>query len=169
MNSHDFLLAFGCIDQDLVHEAIEFVQADVIIPQQGHKRVGKTFIIAAVIVLIFAAMCAGAYALNLFGLRELWQTPNRELPESAADYIQPQNTGAEAAGWSCQVNESLCDAATVMMTVTVSGGDQYIIAPTDASAGDSVNSIGLDGMTASRYMDAASRPPTIMAALSRHQ
>lgn len=158
MNSFDFLLAFGYIDQEVVQRAIEYVQPDKSrisknrntrvgegTAKNQHKRLGKTLMIAAVIVALFAAMCAGAFALNLFGLRELWQTPNRELSDSAAAYMQQQNAGAEEAGWSCQVNESLCDAATVMMTVTISGGDRFIIAPTDANAGDSVRSIGLDG------------------------
>lgn len=83
MNSIDFITAFGHIDQDIVHEAIEFAQAEnahipskegmktnINTPQYRHKRMRKTFLLAAVITVLFAAMCAGAYALNLFGLRD---------------------------------------------------------------------------------------------------
>ena len=35
------------------------------------KKLGRTLLIAAVIVSIFAALCVGAYALNIFGIREL--------------------------------------------------------------------------------------------------
>lgn len=83
MNSFDFITAFGHINEDIVHEAIEFTQAEKVhipqkegtkmsanTPQYRHKRMRRTFLLAAVITVLFAAMCAGAYALNLFGIRD---------------------------------------------------------------------------------------------------
>ncbi len=83
MNSFDFLLAFGFIDQEVVQNAIEYMQpgkssicknrntrAGEGTVKYRHKRFGKTLLIAAVIVALFAAMCAAAYALNLFGLKD---------------------------------------------------------------------------------------------------
>ena len=94
--------------------------------------------------LVFA-LAATAYAANLWGLRELFRTYNRELPEEAEPYIQQQTaTAAAEEGWSAKVTESLCDIGKIYVTVTVSGGDKYIVAP-EVMPQDSVGVIGLEG------------------------
>jgi len=107
-----------------------------------HRKL-LTLILAACLVF---AMAASAYAANLFGIRELFRTQSRQLPETAEPYIQP-GTVAETAptGWTCEITESLADNANVMVTVAIHGGDKYIVAPTYDSAGDSVSEIGLSG------------------------
>ena len=95
--------------------------------------------------LVFS-LAVAAYAANLFGIRELFRTPYRELPETAVAYIQQETAAAEVEeGWSCAITESLCDNSTVMATVTIRGGDKYIVAPTDADPDQSVGIIGIAG------------------------
>ena len=50
-----------------------------------------------------------------------------------------------AEDWSARITESLCDETKVMVTVTVSGGDKYIIAPTDADPDTLAINIGIEG------------------------
>lgn len=95
--------------------------------------------------LVFA-LAATAYAANLWGLRELFRTDYRELPEEAEPYIQQQTaTAAAEEGWSAKVTESLCDVGKIYVTVAVSGGDKYVLAPTDVTPQDDARMIGLPG------------------------
>ena len=101
--------------------------------------------LAAAACLVFS-LGLTAYALNLFGIREMFKSHNRELPEAADPYIQHQTEATTAQeDWSARVTESLCDSSRILVTVSVSGGDKYIVAPTDASASDSVALIGISG------------------------
>ena len=59
---------------------------------------------------------------------------------------------ANLFGWSCAITESLSDSSTVMATVTIRGGNKYIVAPTDADPDQSVGIIGIAGeQTLSEY------------------
>ena len=73
MNSFDFLMALNEFDAGYVSEAIELMYPERAGCHTGlrRKKLGRTLLIAAVIISIFTALCAGAYALNLFGIREL--------------------------------------------------------------------------------------------------
>lgn len=107
--------------------------------------------LASAACLVFS-LAISAYALNLFGIREMFRTQNRELPEAADPYIQQHTETAAAEDWSAKVTESLCDTGKILTTVTVSGGDKYIVVPTDAMPGDSVRFIGIEGdQTLSEY------------------
>ena len=116
----------------------------------NHSRRWLAIMLAAC--LIFA-LAVTAYAVNLFGIRELFRTYYRELPEAAEPYIQQETAAAEAEeDWSCVITESLSDSSTVMATVTIRGGDKYIVAPTDADPDGSVGVIGISGeQTLSEY------------------
>lgn len=117
-----------------------------------HSRKLISLILAACLIFAFAIT---AYAANLFGIREMFKTYYRELPEAADPYIQQHTETVAAVDWSARITESLCDASTIMATVTVYGGDQYIIAPTDAMPTDRVRIIGLDGdQTLAEYASA---------------
>lgn len=106
----------------------------------SHRKL-VALILAACLVFSLAVT---AYAANLFGIRELFRTYYRELPEAAEPYIQQETAAAEAEeGWSCAITESLSDSSTVMATVTIRGGDKYIVAPTDADPNGSVGVIGI--------------------------
>jgi len=107
--------------------------------------------LAAAACLVFS-LAMTAYALNLFGIREMFRTQYRELPETADPYIQQHTETAAAEDWSARITESLCDTGKILTTVTVSGGDKYVVVPTDAMPGDSVGFIGIDGdQTLSEY------------------
>ena len=138
------------IDQTYIAES-EGVAAEKI---QRKKALPRVFLIAALIALMLLLMgCGIVYAANLFGIRELFRTPYRELPETAEAFIQQETAAAEAEeGWSCAITESLSDNSTVMATVTIRGGDKYIVAPTDADPDQSVGIIGIAGeQTLSEY------------------
>lgn len=113
------------------------------------QHVSKTshrLLAVAVAACLALALGAAAYAANFLGIRELWQTPDRELPEEAANLIEPRDESAAATeGWSARITESLCDTAGAMVSLTISGGDRYIVAPTYASVDDPVSEIGLAG------------------------
>ena len=94
--------------------------------------------------LIFT-LAITAYALNLFGIREMFRSQSRDLPKTAEPYIQPHTEAVVAEDWSARVTESLCDSGRILVTVTVSGGDKYVVAPTDASASDPVSLVGIVG------------------------
>lgn len=103
--------------------------------------------IALTACLVFA-LALTAYACNLFGIRDFLT----KLPETADPYIQEHTETKAAEDWSARITESLCDETKVMVTVTVSGGDKYIIAPTDADSDTLAVNIGIEGdMTLGEY------------------
>lgn len=110
-------------------------------------RTKRLFALVLAACLVFS-MAVTAYASNLFGIRDLF----KKLPETAEPYIQEHTETKEAEGWSARITESLCDETKVMVTVTVSGGDKYIIAPTDADPNTLAVNIGIEGdMTLGEY------------------
>lgn len=113
--------------------------------EQGVLKGRRKMIATALAACLAVALASTAYAANFLGIREMWQRPDRQLPEAAAGLIEQHNESGAAEGWNASVTESLCDASTVMVTVTVSGGERYIVAPTDAEPDDPVSAIGLDG------------------------
>ena len=107
----------------------------------------RLFALVLAACLVFA-MALTAYACNLFGIRDLV----RSLPETAEPYIQEHTETKAAEDWSARITESLCDETLVYVTVTVSGGDKYIIAPTDADPDTLAVNIGIEGdMTLGEY------------------
>lgn len=115
----------------------------------GHSRRLLGLILAACLVFSLAIT---AYAANIWGIREMFRTYNRELPEAAETYIQQHTEAAAAEDWSARITESLCDTGKILTTVTVSGGDKYIIVPTDVMPNDAVGIIGVEGdQTLSEY------------------
>ena len=107
----------------------------------------RLFALVLAACLVFA-MALTAYACNLFGIRDFFT----KLPETAEPYIQEHTETKAAEDWSARITESLCDETKVMVTVTVSGGDKYIIAPTDADPDTLAVNIGIEGdMTLGEY------------------
>lgn len=91
--------------------------------------------------LIFA-LCLTAYAVHYFlGIRDM----DKKLPETVEPYIQQHTEAAVLEDWSAQITESLCDETQILVTVTVSGGERYIIAPTDADPNTLAANIGIAG------------------------
>ena len=100
----------------------------------------RLFALVLAACLVFA-MALTAYACNLFGIRDFFT----KLPETAEPYIQEHTETKATEDWSARITESLCDETKVMVTVTVSGGDKYIIAPTDADPDTRAVNIGIEG------------------------
>lgn len=118
----------------------EFDKLSEIKAVKNHSRKLLVLIAAA---CMLTGLAVTAYATNLFGIRQLFRTPFRELPEEAVPYIQEETVSAQAEGWSCEITETLSDNATVMATVVIHGGDKYIVAPTYVGPEDSVTEIGI--------------------------
>lgn len=149
MKSQRLMKALTFIDPKYIQEGEYALLSKTQQPKRTHSRL-MALVLAACLVFVLALT---AYAVNIFGIRELFRTPYQELPEAAEPYIQQETAAAEAEeGWSCAITESLCDNSTVMATVTICGGDKYIVAPTDADPDQSVGIIGIAGeQTLSEY------------------
>ena len=106
-------------------------------PRKGYRRFFATVCAAC---LVFA-MTITAYAANWFGIREMLGSGRMALPEEAEPYIQQHTETAAEEDWSARITESLCDTGKILVTVTVSGGDKYILAPTDGLLTDSAGMI----------------------------
>lgn len=130
-----------------------------------HTRRLMALVSAACLVFSLAIT---AYAANWFGIREMFGTYNRTLPEAADPYIQQHTETAAAEDWSARITESLCDTGKILTTVSVSGGDKYIIVPTDAMPDDSVGIIGIEGnQTLSEYAAAQGKELLFVGATLR--
>lgn len=153
MKGQKVMKGLSFINPKYIHEG-EFESIST--PEKSTHSHRKLIALILAACLVFS-LAATAYAANLFGIRELFRTYYRELPETAEPYIQQETAATEAEeGWSCAITESLSDSSTVMATVTIRGGNKYIVAPTDADPNGSVGVIGIASeQTLSEY--AASR------------
>lgn len=141
MKGRKVMTGLSLIRPEFIHEAEFAAPADAVSPRVPHRS-RKPAVLVLAACLMFA-LALSAYAANLLGIQTLFRTPYRQLPEDAAAYIQEETIAAEAAGWSCEITETLADNATVMATVVIHGGDKYIVVPTDAGPGDLVGIIGI--------------------------
>ena len=162
MKGRKVMKGLSFIDPKFIHEG-EFESIPA--PKKSAHSHRKLIALILAACLVFS-LAAAAYAANLFGIRELFRTPYRELPETAVAYIQQETAAAEVEeGWSCAITESLCDNSTVMATVTIRGGDKYIVAPTDADPDQSVGIIGIAGeQTLSEYAAAQGKKLLLVGA-----
>ncbi len=146
-NSERMMKAIGELSDDKIEKASRALgyQKERRWTSRIPFRMGRVLSIAAVVALILA-LGAVAYAVNLFGLRELYANPNRgDMPEEAADLIVSQNSEVKGDGWSASVQETYCDEGTVLVTVHVSADASYIVVPTDADLDSPLSVIGLSG------------------------
>lgn len=155
MNRKLISKALSNIDSELITESLTAPEEAHRAPERttkmgkyenrnGHIHSRRIMALASAACLVFA-LAITAYATNWLGIRELFGTYNRKLPESADPYIQQHTEAAVAEDWSARVTESLSDANQILVTVNISGGDKYILAPTDAMPQDTVGLIGLQG------------------------
>ena len=162
MKGQKVMKGLSFINPKYIHEG-EFDSISA--PEKSTHSHRKLAVLILAACLVFS-LAAAAYAANLFGIRELFRTPYRKLPETAVAYIQQETAAAEVEeGWSCAITESLCDNSTVMATVTIRGGDKYIVAPTDADPDQSVGIIGIAGeQTLSEYAAAQGKKLLLVGA-----
>lgn len=156
MNRKLISKALGGIDERFIVESMAYREEQAHRSPERNRKMGKyenrnagyshrkLFALVLAACLVFS-LAITAYAANLFGIREMFRTPNRELPEAVEPYIQQHTEAAQSEDWSARVTESLCDGTKILLTVTISGGDQYIVAPTDAMPSDTIGLIGLSG------------------------
>lgn len=146
-NSERMMKAIGDISDDKIEKAGRALgyQKERRQTSRIPIRMGRVLSIAAVLALILA-LGAVAYAVNLFGLRELYANPNRgEMPGEAADLIVSQSAEVKGDGWSASVQETYCDAGTVLVAVHVSADAGYAVVPTDADLDSPLTALGLSG------------------------
>lgn len=162
MKGQKVMKGLSFINPKYIHEG-EFDSISA--PEKSTHSHRKLAVLILAACLVFS-LAVAAYAANLFGIRELFRTPYRELPETAVAYVQQETAAAEVEeGWSCAITESLCDNSTVMATVTIRGGDKYIVAPTDADPDQSVGIIGITGeQTLSEYAAAQGKKLLLVGA-----
>lgn len=138
MNAFDFLEQFGNIDGDYIQEAYEMKKM-----KRSTKRLFLTYLAAALAIALFSVT---VYAvISYLGISDMKKDTLHPLPQEAEEYIQQQEVTEEAQDWSCRLVETLFDGTHFMVTVGISGGDKYIVAPTYCSPADSVGEIGLSG------------------------
>lgn len=139
MKAIDLLDDFSYIKETYIMEAKEMKRMTAL-----RKRRARMILLAAVLSVTLLGMTAYA-AMDYLGIFEMLGGTRFELAPEAEEFVQTQDVAGEGAGWSCRIVESLTDAADYMVTVGISGGDKYIVAPTFCSPTDSVFEIGLEG------------------------
>ena len=102
------------------------------------RRLIRLALAACLIFALAVTACAVHYYL---GIRDM----ESKLPVTAEPYIQEHTEAAVQEDWSARITESLCDETQILVTVTVSGGDKYIVAPTYADPNTFTSDIGIEG------------------------
>lgn len=139
--------AISGIDLALVEEALSVPEKVGRFPERTksmgmYSFSGRRLMRIALAACLIFALAATAYAVHYFlGIRDM----DKKLPEKAEPYIQQHTEVAVLEDWSAQITESLCDETQILVTVTVSGGDRYIIAPTYADPNTLTADIGIEG------------------------
>ncbi len=143
-NSERLMFAFSALSDDKLERTA------IALGYGGQRRrrtphVRRT-VAVAVIAAAFLALGAVAYAADFLGLRTLFANHNRgEMPESAAIHIEKQEAFAETSNWEARILESYCDEGTVLVTLTVTGREDCIVAPTDEGPDSPLWTVGLEG------------------------
>ena len=138
MKPFELLDEFGNIDESYIMEAFEMKKT-----RKSAKRLWMSYLAAALAVVLLTVT---VYAVVSFlGIADMKKDTRFPLPQEAEAYIQTQEATGEGQDWSCHLVETLFDSTHFMVTVGISGGDQYIVAPTYCGPGDSIGEIGLSG------------------------
>ena len=138
MKPFELLDEFGNIDESYIMEAFEMKKT-----RKSAKRLWMSYLAAALAVVLLTVT---VYAVvSYLGIADMKKDTLHPLPQEAEPYVQQQEVTEQAQDWSCQLVETLFDGTHFMVTVGVSGGDKYIVAPTYCSPEDSVGEIGLSG------------------------
>lgn len=152
MNKKLISKALSGIDDRLIEEAFAYEKEPQSSPERtskmGRYENGKSrshtrrlvgLILAACLVFSLAIT---AYAANAFGIRDMFR---RDLPEEMDPYIQQHTEKTEEEDIRCQIDESYCDSGKAMVTLTVFGGEDYILAPDWESPDSLASVIGIAG------------------------
>lgn len=153
MNRRLISKAISNIDDAFILEAMTPPAATADAPERTntmkHSRKILRLLLAACLVF---ALAVSAYATNFLGIRDMLSGATHALPEEAYGYIQQHMQADQLEDWSARITESLSDESKIMVTVTIFGGDKYIVAPTDADPDTLAVNIGIEGnLTLSEY------------------
>lgn len=138
MKPFDFLDEFGNIDESYIMEAYEMKRT-----RKSAKRLWMTYLAAALAVALLSVTVYAA--VEFFSIADMKKNTPTPLPQEAETYVQQQEITGEGQDWSCQLVQTLFDSTHFVVTVGISGGDKYIVAPTYCSPADLVTEIGLTG------------------------
>lgn len=142
MKAFDLLENMGYLDDKVIMEANELDKVNL---KKGKRKSVKLIMLAAVLSVLLLGVTAYA-AMDYLGIFGMLAGTRFELAPESAEFVETQEVVEDAmTGWSCQIVESLTDASDYMVSVGVSGGEKYIVAPTYCSPGDSVFEIGMEG------------------------
>lgn len=148
MKAYELLSSFENIHDKYIMEAKDMEKYRE--KKSGRSRV-KYMLIAAIVAVSLMIVTAFA-AINYLGMREVTTGTPYEIPSEAEPFIETQGAQVASEDWSCTMLESLFDSTTFTISVGVSGGDKYVVAPSYCSAGDDVSEIGLPrGQTLGDY------------------
>lgn len=111
--------------------------------RKSAKRLWMTYLAAALAVALLSVTVYAA--VEFFSIADMKKNTPTPLPQEAETYVQQQEITGEGQDWSCQLVQTLFDSTHFMVTVGISGGDKYIVAPTYCSPADLVTEIGLTG------------------------
>ena len=123
MNTFELLEQFGNIDGSYIEEAFEMKKV-----KRNTKRLFLTYLAAALAIGLLSVTVYAA--ISYLGIADMKKDTLHPLPQEAEPYVQQQEVTEQAQDWSCQLVETLFDGTHFLVTVGVSGGDKYIVAPT---------------------------------------
>lgn len=140
MKAFDLLENMGDLSDKVIMEAFELENMTV---RKRKRKSIRLVVLAAVLSILLLGVTAYA-AMDYLGIFQMLNGTRFALAPESAGFVETQAATGEAQGWNCRIVESLTDAADYMVTVGISGGDKYIVAP-ECSPEDSVYVIGLEG------------------------
>lgn len=112
---------------------------------RAHRISGRRLVGTVLVACLVFALAISAYAANLFGIREMFRSENRELPEAAETYIQNQEEVASMEELQAEVTQSLCDGSRLLVTLELHGKEDYFLLEQSVDPQDLVQNIGLEG------------------------
>lgn len=107
MNRELISKALNQTDEELIAQAMTYrggkrdkpPERNAEMTKQGVFKGKRKMIVGVLAACLVFALASTAYAANFLGIREMWQRPDRQLPEAAADQIdQHSESGAAKAG-----------------------------------------------------------------------
>lgn len=112
---------------------------------RAHRISARRLVGTVLAACLVFALAISAYAANLFGIREMFRSENRELPEAAETYIQNQGVVASMEELQAEVTQSLCDDSRLLVTLELHGKEDYFLLEQSVDPLDLVQNIGLEG------------------------
>ncbi len=150
MNRKNISDAIDLIDTEYISEAMRYsgkhdtsALERSSIMRSNKRRTIKRIAVAAAAACIVMAMGITAYAMNTWGIREMFSDLSSDISPSASDIIEPHSETGTEGDITVRLTETLCDETTFMASIDVTGGDNVILASADAGRDDHVRDLDL--------------------------